>query len=124
MSFHPQMARDFLEDDVPGDRRRSYRYPVKWSVELFEPIHGAQTQARAANLSLEGCYLVDVTEPIEVDTIIRLQLQNGSETVDLWAQVIRSAGERELGAKFLATCDGDYAILDRWLRESGTRSES
>ena len=106
------------DDNRPfSERRRSPRYSVAWSVGVFEPIRSAHTSAHAVDLSLSGCRIVDVTEPIEPNTIVRIQLQRQLETLDLWARVVRFADQRGLGLTFLRARPEDESVLLRWIAD-------
>lgn len=105
-----------------SERRRAPRYAVSWSVGLFEPNRSAQITARAVDLSLSGCRIVDVLDPIEPNTILRIQIQKGSEELELWARVVRFADQRGLGLSFLRTRPEEEGILRRWIADE--RSDS
>ena len=107
----PASSQPFIE------RRRAPRYAVSWTVGLFEPNHSAQITAHAVDLSLSGCRIVDVLDPIEPNTILRIQIRKASEMLDLWARVVRFADQRGLGLSFLRTRPEDEGILRRWIAD-------
>lgn len=100
-----------------SERRRVPRYAVSWSAGLFEPNHSPQINAQAVDLSLTGCRIVDVLDPIEPNTILRIQIQKDSESLDLWARVVRFADHRGLGLSFLRTRPEDEGMLLRWIAD-------
>ena len=100
-----------------GERRRSPRYSVSWSVGLFEPNRSAQSSGLAVDLSLNGCRIIDVTEPVEPNTIVRVRIQRHLETLELWARVVRFADHRGLALLFLRTRPEEDGVLLRWIDE-------
>lgn len=110
-SFPPDAGSRFAE------KRRVDRYSLALPVKIFEPINRQVFDAQTSKMSLRGCYVL-TTNPLERDTIIRVQIQRQEEKLDLWARVANIAEEQGMGLAFLRTEPQQEGVLARWLHEA------
>jgi hypothetical protein len=87
------------------------------NVRLYDPIHSSRIAAQTTDLSFTGCRICDVRETIEIDTIVWLEIQKGTESLTLWARVVRCTGENALGLAFLRARAEENSTLIRWIGE-------
>ena len=99
------------------EKRRAPRYKFRCKARLFDPLHSSRIAAQTADLSFTDCRVIGVEEPIEIDTIIWLEIQKGGETLNLWARVVHSTGENALGLAFLRAREEENSTLIRWISE-------
>ena len=90
----------------------SPRYSLTWSVEILEPINRTRFAAQTSQVSVKGCY-VSTPNPLDPGTIVRLQIEQQQESVDVWARVTGAPTDSGFGLAFLGT---EYQeVLARWI---------
>ena len=98
-----------------SERRRAPRYPLKWSVTLFEPLRRTQITSETIDVSVSGCRIVSRGEVIDLESIVQLEIQRRSEALNIWARVARFASENSVALAFLRTRAEDQQQLLRWI---------
>lgn len=99
-----------------AEKRRVERYSVALPVKIFEPINRQLFEGETTKMSLRGCYVL-TSNPLERDTIIRVQILRQQEKLDLWARVANIAEQKGMGLAFLRTEPQQEGVLARWLRD-------
>ena len=97
-----------------AERRLKKRHTFSATAEITELTSGSRLSSRAADLSLQGCYL-DSLNPFAVGTRIRVRITwEGSELT--CAAVVRdSQPGLGMGVSFANLDDARKAILQGWI---------
>lgn len=103
-----------MEENKIAERRLKKRHPFSATSEITELTSGARLSSRAADLSLQGCYL-DSLNPFAVGTRLRVHIMwEGSEFT--CAAVVRdSQPGLGMGVSFANLDDARRGILQGWI---------
>lgn len=114
-----------MGDSKIAERRLKKRHAFSATAEITELTSGARLASRAADLSMQGCYL-DSLNPFAVGTRIRVRIMwEGSELI--CAAVVRdSQPGLGMGVSFANLDDARRAVLQGWVNrlDSGGRVEA
>jgi len=102
------------------ERRIETRYPVSAAAELIETASRTRLSARAADLSLSGCYL-DAINLFPVGSTVRIRLTTEGHSFECEARVTYSLQGMGMGIVFTNVSPGQALALGNWIAElSGT----
>lgn len=97
-------------------KRADVRYPVSAGAEVVEPRSRTRLSARAADISLGGCYL-DAINLFPVGTAVGLRLTNEARAFECQARVIYSLPGMGMGLAFTKISSDQAAVLREWIAE-------
>lgn len=99
-----------------SERRRKKRHVFSATTEVTDLSSGAKASTRAADLSLQGCFL-DSMNPFEVGSKIRLRIQWGGAELTCTAVVRDSQPGMGMGVAFTEMDEARNALLERWIQK-------
>jgi hypothetical protein len=104
--------------------RKDIRYPVSAAAEIIEARSRTRLSARAADISLGGCYL-DAINLFPVGAVVALRLTAEARTFECEARVTYSLPGMGMGLTFTKVSSSQAAALRAWVAElSGQTSDS
>ncbi|HTC65281.1 MAG TPA: PilZ domain-containing protein [Candidatus Saccharimonadales bacterium] len=98
------------------ERRLKKRHLFSASTEITELTSGARFSTRAADLSLQGCYL-DSLNPLEIGTKIRVRIMWDGAELTCSALVRDSQPGLGMGVAFTDMDDARKALLQGWIEK-------
>ena len=98
-----------------NQRRRAQRQPFIATTEVVDVRTGGRILARTADLSTAGCY-IDTLNPLPLGTIVRLEIQKETATVEFHAKVTSRHPGSGMGLVFEGITTAQRATLAKWLR--------
>jgi hypothetical protein len=98
------------------ERRRMKRHAFSATTEVADIATGAQLSTRAADLSLQGCYL-DSLNPFAVGSKIRIRIVWGGAELTCAAVVRDSQPGMGMGVAFTDMDDARKALIQRWIEK-------
>ena len=99
-----------------AEKRRDVRYPVSAAAEIVEARSRTRLSARAADISLSGCYL-DAINLFPVGAAVGLRLTNEARTFECEARVTYSLPGMGMGLTFTKISTSQAAVLRTWIAE-------
>jgi len=99
-----------------AEKRKATRYPVSAAAEIVETRSRTRLSARAADISLSGCYL-DAINLFPVGSAVGLRLTNEARTFECEARVTYSLPGMGMGLAFTRMSPGQAAVLRDWIAE-------
>jgi hypothetical protein len=98
------------------DRRQARRHTFSATAEVVEVVSGARLSARAADLSLQGCYL-DSLNPFAIGTNVRVRIHWGGAELTCAAVVRDSQLGMGMGLAFTNLDDTQKALIESWIKK-------
>lgn len=98
------------------ERRTETRYPVSAAAELIETASHTRLSARAADLSLSGCYL-DAINLFPVGSTVRVRLTTEAHSFECEARVAYSLQGMGMGIVFTNMSPAQATALRDWIAE-------
>jgi len=112
-----QPAADRTRDEAgTAEKRGQVRYPVSAAAEIVEARSRTRLSARAADISLSGCYL-DAINLFPVGAVVGLRLTNEARAFECEARVTYSLPGMGMGLAFTKMSASQAAILRNWIAE-------
>jgi hypothetical protein len=105
------------------ERRYAQRQSFIATTEVIDARTGARILARTADLSTGGCY-IDTLNPLPLDTLVRLQIQKESATVEFCARVTTCHPGSGMGLVFEGMTLQQRSTLAKWLGKQAVDLES
>ena len=99
-----------------GDRRQATRYSFSATAEVLEIASGTRVSARAADLSMNGCYL-DTLNPFAVGSKVQLCIRWNRAELACSAMVRDSKTGMGMGVAFTDLDDTRKALLESWIEK-------
>jgi hypothetical protein len=99
-----------------AEKRKATRYPVSAAAEIVEARSRTRLSARAADISLSGCYL-DAINLFPVGSAVRLRLTNEARTFECEARVTYSLPGMGMGLAFTRMSASQATALRDWIAE-------
>ena len=99
------------------ERRRVPRYFFSAQAEVQESRTELRVNSRVGELVLYGCYL-DMMNPFPADTLVKLRITAGDETLQTNGRIVYSTPNVGSGAEFLDMNSNDRGLLERWLEQA------
>jgi hypothetical protein len=106
----------FMAESKIAERRLKKRHPFSATSEVTELTTGARLSTRAADLSLQGCYL-DSLNPFAVGTRIRVCISWDGTELTCAAIVRDSQPGLGMGVSFANLDEAHVAILQGWINK-------
>jgi len=103
-----------MEENKIAERRLKKRHAFSATAEITELTSGACLKSRAADLSMQGCYL-DSLNPFAVGTRIRVRINWEGAELTCAAVVRDSQPGLGMGVFFAGLDDVRKGILHRWI---------
>jgi hypothetical protein len=98
------------------ERRRMKRHAFSATTEVVDAATGARLSSRAADLSLNGCYL-DSLNPFVVGSKIRIRIAWGGADLTCAAVVRDSQPGMGMGVAFTDLDDARRALIQKWIEK-------
>jgi len=109
-----------VEEIKVAERRLNKRHAFSATAEVTELRTGASLSTRAADLSLQGCYL-DSLNPFEVGARIRVRINWDGFDLTCAAIVRDSQPGMGMGVAFTDMDDAREAVLQGWIDQLASR---
>ena len=112
-----------MNDTKTAERRLKKRHPFSATSEITELTSGARLASRAADLSMQGCYL-DSLNPFAVGTRIRVRIVWEGAELTCAAVVRDSQPGLGMGVSFANLDDARKEILQGWISKLDSEGAS
>jgi hypothetical protein len=106
----------FMGDEKKAERRLKKRHAFSAATEITELTTGARFSTRAADLSLQGCYL-DSQNPLDIGTKIRVRIMWDGFELTCSAVVRDSQPGLGMGVAFTNMDGARLAVLQGWIEK-------
>jgi hypothetical protein len=107
---------DFVTEERIVERRLKKRHAFSAATEITELRTGSRFSTRAADLSLQGCYL-DFLNPLEIGKRIRVRIRWEGSEITCSAVVRDSQPGLGMGVAFTDMDDARNAVLMGWIEK-------
>jgi hypothetical protein len=109
-------SKRFKSVGISGDRRQANRYNFSATAEALEVASSSRVSARAADLSMNGCYL-DTLNPFAVGCKVQLCIRWNRDELACSAIVRDSKTGMGMGVAFTDLDDTRKALLESWIEK-------
>ena len=99
-----------------AEKRKDTRYPVSAAAEVVELRSRTRLSARAADISLSGCYL-DAINLFPAGSAVALRLTAETRTFECEARVTYSLPGMGMGLAFTKMSPSQATMLRDWIKE-------
>jgi hypothetical protein len=105
------------------DRRRMKRHAFSATTEVSDLASGARLTTRAADLSVQGCYL-DSLNPFAIGSKIQVRILWGGAELKCAAVVRDSQPGMGMGVSFTDLDDARGALIEKWIEKLDPRASA
>jgi len=99
---------------MDSKRPRPIRHAIRANAQIADSVSGQSVSGPTSDVSLAGCF-VETPTPLEVKSIVRINLTHGGATVATYGDVVRSERGKGMGLRFRGTAPDQLAVWKRWL---------
>jgi hypothetical protein len=112
---------DSIDENMNGgttveERRRMKRHAFSATTEVADVASGARLTTRAADLSVQGCYL-DSLNPFAIGSKIQVRISWGGAELKCAAVVRDSQPGMGMGVSFTDLDDARRALIEQWIEK-------
>jgi len=119
---------DSTKEDLKGgttvaERRKMKRHAFSATTEVADLATGARLTTRAADLSLQGCYL-DSLNPFAIGSQIQVRITWGGAELKCKAVVRDSKPGMGMGVAFTDLDDARRSLIEKWIEQLDPQAQA